>query len=125
MESTTDVIVQLVASLKRYLGYQEKYIKLDLTEKLTILLTALILGAIIFVIGIIALIFIALTAAAAISSWTGSAWAGYAVVSGFFILLCLLIYWMRNQWIVNPLTQFFSFILLDEPKTEDNEEDIE
>ena len=124
MDSTSDIMAQLVASVKRYLGYQKKYIKLDLTEKLTILLTALILGAIIFVIGIIAVIFLALTVAAVIETWTGSAWIAYSIVTCLFIILCIMLYLMRDRWIVNPLTQFFSDILLDDPKNEEHEEDI-
>lgn len=124
MDSTSDIMAQLVASVKRYLGYQKKYIKLDLTEKLTILLTALILGAIIFVIGTIAVIFLALTVAAIIETWTGSAWIAYGIVTCLFIILCIMLYLMRDRWIVNPLTQFFSAILLDDPKNEEHEEDI-
>jgi len=124
MESTSDVMAQLVASVKRYLGYQKKFIKLDLTEKLTILLTALILGAIIFVIGIIAVIFLALTVAAIIETLTGSTWIAYGIVTCLFILLCVLLFLMREKWIVNPLTQFFSNILLDDSKNEEYEENI-
>ena len=124
MESTSDVMAQLVVSVKRYLGYQKKFIKLDLTEKLTILLTALILGAIIFVIGIIAVIFLALTVAAIIETLTGSTWIAYGIVTCLFILLCVLLFLMREKWIVNPLTQFFSNILLDDSKNEEYEENI-
>jgi hypothetical protein len=38
--------------------------------------------------------------------------------------LCIMLYLMRDRWIVNPLTQFFSDILLDDPKNEEHEEDI-
>ena len=123
METTTDIIVRLVDSLKRYLGYQKAYIRLDLTEKLTLLLTALIIGAVIFVVGIIAIIFIALTIAAAIKTWTGSACLAYAIISIFFILICFLLFWMRKPWIVEPLTKLFSNILLDNPQPDNNEED--
>ena len=124
MESTTDVIVRLAESLKRYLGYQRTYIQLDLTEKLTILLTALIIGAVIFVISIIAVIFIALTIAAAIETWTGNACFAYGSISCLFILTCFIIFWMRKPWIVDPLTKFFSNILLDSQQPDNNEENL-
>ena len=50
MESPRILIQELAASVKRYIEYQKTYVKLDLTEKLTILLTALILGSVIFII---------------------------------------------------------------------------
>ena len=124
METTTDVIVKLVESLKRYLGYQKKYITLDLTEKLTLLLTALIIGAVIFVIGIIAVIFIALTIAAAIKAWSGSACLAYGIIAAFFILTCVVIFLMRKPWIVDPLTRLFSNILMDQQEADDNKEDF-
>ena len=124
METTTDVIVRLAESLKRYLGYQRTYIQLDLTEKLTILLTALIIGAVIFVISIIAVIFIALTIAAAIETWTGNACFAYGSISCLFILTCFIIFWMRKPWIVDPLTKFFSNILLDSQQPDNSEENL-
>ena len=124
METTTDVIVRLAESLKRYLGYQRTYIQLDLTEKLTILLTALIIGAVIFVISIIAVIFIALTIAAAIETWTGNACFAYGSISCLFILTCFIIFWMRKPWIVDPLTKFFSNILLDSQQPDNNEKNL-
>lgn len=117
MEQTNENILKLIGSAKRYLGYQKKYVKLDLAEKLTLLLTALVLGAVIFVIGLIAVIFLALTLAAALRTWTGSACAAYFIVAILFILLCLLIYVMRNKWIVSPLSKFFSHLLLSQDES--------
>lgn len=114
MEQTNENILKLIGSAKRYLGYQKKFVRLDLTEKLTLLLTALVLGAVIFVIGLIAVIFLALTLAAALRAWTGSACAAYFIVAVLFVLLCLLVYVMRNKWIVSPLSKFFSNLLLSQ-----------
>ena len=118
MEQTNDTLLNLVESIKRYLGYQEKFVKLDLTEKLTLLLTALILGSIIFVIGLIAIIFLALTLSAALKAWLGSPCAAYAIVAAIFILLCLLVYFMRAKWLISPLSRFFSNLLLDKKEDE-------
>lgn len=125
MESSNELIQKLAFSFKRYLRYQEKYIKLDLTEKFSILLTVLILGGILFVIGLIALIFLALTAAAALKTWLGSFCAAYAIVAVFFLLLCLIIYWTRKKWIVEPLTKFFSKLFLENNKDSNIREDHE
>ena len=122
METTNDLIFKLFNSLKRYFGLQGKFLKLELTEKLTVLLTALILGSVIFVIGLIAVIFLALTASAVLIVWLGSAIAAYAIVAVFFILLCLLIYLKKNEWIVAPLAKFFSNLLLDNIKKNDDKE---
>ena len=120
-QSTETLIRRLASSFKRYLSYQETYIKLTLTEKLSLLLTALILGAIIFVIGVIAIIFMALTLSAALHAWTGSACLGHAIVALLFIGLCVLLFAKRKTWIEAPLMIFFSNLLLDNTDDDENE----
>ena len=114
MATTDELIVKLIASVKRYAGLRGRYIKLDLSEKLTLLLTVLILGAVLVVIGLIAVIFLSLTLYAALHAWLDSACAAYAIVAGLFIAFCLLIYAMRQRWIVGPLSRFFTHLLLDQ-----------
>lgn len=36
----------------------------------------------------------------------GSSYYGFFVVAAFYLLLALLIYWFRNQWIKNPVSNF-------------------
>lgn len=124
MESTKDLILSLVSSFRRYVGYQQKYIKLDMTEKLTLLLTALVLGCVIFVIGIIALIFLALAATHLLEAWTGSLSLSYFIVAICFVLLCMAIYFMRKLLIVDPLTKFFARLLLDKTNDYGDEDTI-
>ena len=49
MDRTDGLISKLITSLQTYLGLQKEYAMLELTEKLSRLLTALILGAILFI----------------------------------------------------------------------------
>ena len=51
MDRTDGLISKLITSLQTYLGLQKEYAMLELTEKLSRLLTALILGAILFILG--------------------------------------------------------------------------
>lgn len=112
MDRTDGLISKLVASLKAYLGLQREYVMLELTEKLTRLLTALILGAILFVITIITVIFFALTIVAALTYLTGNDILSYGIVTLFFVGLATLSYKMRRRWLVAPLTNFFTTLLL-------------
>jgi len=112
MDRTDGLISKLLSSLKEYLGLQKEYVMLELTEKLTRLLTALILGAILFVFAIISVIFLSLTLVAFLSWLTGSIILSYAIVTGLFILLGVLFYLMRIKWLATPLTNFFINLLL-------------
>lgn len=112
MERTDSLVAKLIASLKTYFKLQREYALLELTEKLTRVLTALILGSILFVIAIITVIFLALTCVSFLTWLTGSEILAYGIVTVLFVALALLLYFMRNRLLVRPLTQFFTTLLL-------------
>lgn len=112
MDRTDGLISKLFVSLKEYLGLQKEYAMLELTEKLTRLLTALILGAIIFVLGLIVIVFFSLTLVALLDWLIGNEIISYAIMTVLFMLLAYLVYRMRNRWLVTPLTNFFINLLL-------------
>lgn len=118
MDRTDGLISKLVVSLKYYLGLQREYVMLELTEKLTKVLTALILGAILFVIAIITVIFLALTVVSALAYVTDSDILAYGIVTLLFVAVALFFYKMRKKWLIAPLTDFFAILLLkdDEEK---------
>lgn len=119
MEANNQAVQKLVQSIKRYLGLQKTYIQLELAEKLTLLLTAFILGCIIFTIGLIAVIFLALTICALLNDWLGNEALSYLIMTCMFVLACVILYFKRKPWIVNPLTQFFAQLLMS--NTNENE----
>ena len=121
MESPRILIQELAASVKRYIEYQKTYVKLDLTEKLTILLTALILGSVIFINSMMAVVFAGLALSSAISYWTGSPFIGYTSVSLLFVLFCVVLYTKRYTLIVEPLAKTIAGILLNTPNSEDDD----
>lgn len=112
-------IQNLIVALKKYLGLQRDYVMLELTEKLTLLLTALVLGAILFVVGIIIVIFISLTLAAVLTEVLGSNILAYGIIALLFIALGIMIYIMRGKWIITPLTNFFANLLLKKNDKDD------
>ena len=77
-------IEELVAEIKNYFELQKKYVGLECVSKLVILLSALILGMIMFLIGAVAFILIAFCMASLVGDLTGSLTLGYASVAAFF-----------------------------------------
>lgn len=121
MESPRILIQKLATSVKRYIEYQKTYVKLDLTEKLILLLTALILGSVIFIISMIAVVFAGLALSDAITYWTGSPFAGHASVCILFVLFCVVLVAKRHTLIVEPLTKTIAGILLDSSNSDDDD----
>ena len=44
---------------------------------------------------------------------------GYAIIGGVVLLLAILIYRMRKQWIFQPMVHFLARLFLDEPASKE------
>ena len=122
-ERTDSLVSKLFASLKRYLGLQREYAMLEVTEKSTRVLTVLILGAILFVIGTLTLIFLSLTLVAVLDWLFGCQALAYGLVTLVYVAVGYVVYAKRERWIVTPLMNFFANLLLkdDENGTDNNQ----
>lgn len=108
----TSSIHRIIAGLKRYLGLQREYVMLSFAEKLTVLLTALVVGGIIMMILLLSVVFFSLALSRWISDLTGSEALGYLVVAVLYLLGCVMVYANRRRWIANPIAGFLAEVLL-------------
>ena len=118
-DKNIELITQLFADAKRYAELRLKLAKVDMVSKLMLLLSALVLGAVLFVLLTIVVLFLSYTAAAALASWLGSMTAACAVIAGCYLLLAVLIYLNRRRWIVTPMARFLSRLFIDNNKSEE------
>ena len=70
-EKSNESIQQLISEAKTYLDLQKDYIRLEMTEKLTILLSTLILVLIMVVLGMVALFYFSFTLAYVLAPFVG------------------------------------------------------
>ena len=109
-----DNLQQLLAELKKYAELQKDYVKLHLVEKLTILISTLILVFILLILGIIALFYLSFTLAYVLEPHVGGLMASYGIITGCIILLILLIVLFRKRLIVQPMVNFLANLLLND-----------
>lgn len=113
-------IHRLYSSIKRYLGLQKDYVMLSITEKLTVIMAALVLLIVMFAVLFAASLFLML----GLSVWLGSLLdceaLGYVIAGGVYALVALIVYLNRINWIVNPIARFIAGELL---KDSDDDED--
>ena len=88
--------------------------KLHLVEKLTILISTLILVFILLILGIIALFYLSFTLAYVLEPHVGGLMASYGIITGCIILLILLIVLFRKRLIVQPMVNFLANLLLND-----------
>ena len=113
-DKTIDNLQTLFAEVRHYVDLQKDYIKLDITHKLTVLLSTLILILILVVLGMIALFYLSFTLAYVLEPLVGGLTTSYAIITGGILLISLIIYWCRQRIIIQPLTNFLANLLLND-----------
>ena len=107
-----ETIGQLIESLKHYIGLQQQFLKLDVVDKIVQLITAITIGAIMAVLLMLACIYVSFAAAYALSPIVGNVLA-FSIVGGGYLLLLLICFIFRHQWIEKPLVRFLANLLLN------------
>lgn len=113
-DKSIDNLTELFKEVKKYLKLQGEYVKLDLVEKLTILLSTLTLIFVLVILGTMAAFYLSFMLVYVLASATGSLVAGYAIIGGILILLAFIIYRLRQKLIFQPMVNFLARLFLDD-----------
>lgn len=113
-DKTIDSLQALFTEVKHYVDLQKDYVRLDITHKLTVLLSTLILILVLVVLGMIALLYMSFTLAYILEPHVGGLTNSYAIITGGILLISLLIYLFRKQVIIQPLTNFLANLFLND-----------
>ena len=112
-DKNIDNLQQLFVELKKYAELQKDYVKLHLVEKLTILVSSLILVLVLVILGIIALFYLSFTLAYVLAPHVGGLMGSYGI-TGCIILLIILIIFFRKRLIMQPMVNFLANLLLND-----------
>ncbi len=112
---------KLFLLLKEYIEKQKEDMTLGAVESLTKVLSALIVGAILFSFGCLVLLLACIALAFLIGGYAGSHSIGFAVMSGIILLVVLMFWFNRKQWVVQPIAKLMVSTLLSQQKSEDKE----
>lgn len=121
-DKSIDNLEALFKEVKKYINLQGQYLKLELVEKLTFLLSTLILVFVLGMLGIMALFYFSFMLVYALDSFTNSLIASYAIIGGGLLIIAFIIYKMRQTLIFQPMVNFLAKLFLDEdnePKATD------
>ena len=113
-DKTIDSLQALFTEVKHYVDLQKDYIKLDITHKLTVLLSTLILILVLVILGMIALLYLSFTLAYVLRPYAGGLTNSYAIITGGILLLGILVYVFRQRLIIQPLINFLANLLLND-----------
>lgn len=111
-DQNIETIGQLAEAVKHYVGLQGEYLKLDVTEKIVRLITAVTLSAVMTLLVILFLIYCSFAAAYALAPLVGQA-AAFGIVAVFYLAVLLLFILFRRRWIERPMVRFLASLLME------------
>ena len=116
MESNkiSDNFSEIAENVKNYVQLRIDLLMLKITGKLSKLLSHLLITVIFFIIFILLTIFISLSFIFWFQDYIGPAWAGCLFITGFYLVVGLIIYQFRTKLFVNPVIAILSKILLED-----------
>ncbi len=106
MNNTTPSLRQIITEVKQYLSLQYEWIKLDSVEKLTRIVSALIMLIISIILVATTLFYLSFATVHLLEPYVGTA-AAFAIMAGAFVLLLALLWILRVPCVVTPLLRFF------------------
>lgn len=111
-DQNIQTIRELVLNLKEYAEFKAESVQIGIIRKLSILITALIVGGLAFVLAAIIIFFLSGTLALALAPHVGGTAISCLIVATFYLLLGCLIYAKRTAWILNPIANFIGELFL-------------
>jgi hypothetical protein len=100
----------------RRLAYRlERYLRLEATERLTVLTTCVVVAAVMFALATSAIFFLSTGLVKSLTMLTENEMLSYYIVGGALLLLILFVYLLRKPLIENRFVKVFSRELLEGP----------
>ena len=113
-DKSIENIQQLFAEFKKFLVLQKEYTKLELTEKLTILLSTLIMILVLTILGMVALFYLLFALAYILEPLVGGLMVSFGIIAGINVLLIAIINFFRRQLIISPMVNFLANLFLND-----------
>lgn len=105
-------IGKLLLEFKKYLELQKEFVKLDATEKMTVILSAILIVTVLLLLGSIVLLFLTFALAHYLGDVLGSLSLGFGLISAFILLLTVIFYLNRNRMVIQPMARFMTKLIL-------------
>jgi hypothetical protein len=114
----SDNFNELSENVKDYIGLKIDLLKVSVTEKLALITSALMLSIIFFILFLFVTLFISVAFIFWFRDHAGPLYVGALIVSGFYLFLGIIVFFVRNRLFVDPLVSKISKILLEEDDDE-------
>lgn len=115
-DKTGETIEQLVAEIKQYISLQREYTKLDVVEKLTVIISTLAMLFIGIALGMMVLFYLLMSLAYLLEPLVGGLEASYAIVAGIAAILLIVVVSFKKRLFIKPLIRFLTTLFFNDSK---------
>ena len=115
-ENSINSFKDLFAEIKVYFDLQKEYGKVEITEKLSALISMMVLGGVIMIFCTIALLYLSLGLTYIIASYVGGMAWSFMIMAGALFFILFIVYLNRKRWIFNPIINFVAKLFLNDSK---------
>lgn len=113
-DQNIDNLQQLYTDIKKYLILQKDYTKLEIVEKMTILISTFTMILILVVLGMIALFYLMFALAYFIAPLVGGLSFSFIIITGIILLLMAIAFFFRKKLFINPMVNFLANLFLND-----------
>ena len=113
-DRNVDNIGKLIVELKHYVSLKTESLQIDFVSKFSRLLTVLVVSAVLFMLLGLAVMFISMMVASALSKVVGSEALAYGIVVAFYVLIGSIFFIKRHTWIEAPINNFLVHLFLED-----------
>jgi hypothetical protein len=103
MSETLKKVEELTDHVKDYLTTKVEITKLRFAEKTSLTIGNIIAAVVVAVLFLFVLLFGSIAGAWALSDWIGKNYAGFLIVTGFYLLMAIIVWFARNRLIRFPV----------------------
>lgn len=114
----TDELKKLVADTKEYLDIRYNLLKLELLEKLSRIISLMVLFIVTAVLVLCVLVYFSLALIFWLKELTGSFIVSFLIVGGVFAVICAVVVLCKDRFFINPIVRHLSSILFNNDKNE-------
>jgi uncharacterized membrane protein YqjE len=110
----SDNVNEISGNVQEYIRLRTDLLKLTLTEKLSTILSSLFISIILFLVFLFISMFISFAFIFWFRDHVGPLYVGALIVAAFYLLIGIIVFFMRNTLFIDPLVSQISKSLLEE-----------
>ena len=113
-DQNVKILERLVRNLKRYVDLKLESLRLDAVSRITMLLSAVLIGVVFFCLASLVAVMLSFAAVFYLAPLVGGYVVAGGVVALFYIVVALLLFVFRRSLIIAPITRFLVSLLLSQ-----------